>query len=143
MRAEEVSRAACMASRPGRRTLRAANAGSSGAANAGLSLASAARTAGNALPVGDRGRAGTNAEFGVDPVDVVLYGFLRDGQRGRDLGVGVSLGDQRHDFRLAGGQAGSGRDSGNAVGTHATSGSCGPVTDCDGTHDTELGLKNP
>src|SRR5579862_3727887 len=59
-------------------------------------------------PVGDGGGAGTDAELGVDPPDVVLHGLLGQEQAGGDLAVGLPVRDQRHDLNLTRRQAGIG-----------------------------------
>src|SRR6266851_5787882 len=55
-------------------------------------------------PVGDGGGPGADAEFGVDPPDVILYGLLVEEQASGDLPVGLPVRDERHDLDLTCGQ---------------------------------------
>src|SRR5260370_37705211 len=52
-------------------------------------------------PVGDGGGPGADAEFGVDPPDVIFHGFLGQEQASGDLPVRLPVRDERHDLGLA------------------------------------------
>src|SRR6266851_4727065 len=73
-------------------------------------------------PAGDRRRARTGAEFGIDPVHMVLNGLLGEHQLRRDLAVGVPLRDKRHDLSLTDGKAERASHRVHAAGPHLTSG---------------------
>src|SRR5450631_3982359 len=87
-------------------------------------------------PAGDGGRAGLRAELGVDAVHVIFHGLLGEHQMGRDLTIGVTLGDERHDLGFAQRQAERAGHAGDAAGPHLTSGPRLPAVQ-DATHGME------
>src|SRR5258705_9692394 len=92
-------------------------------------------------PAGDGRGAGLGPQLGVDAVHVILDSLLGEHQMGRDLAVGVTLGDERHDLGFAQGQAERAGQAGDAAGPHRTSGPRLPAVR-DVTHGTKAATRS-